>query len=290
MTSTKPILLFIVIATNAGGEGKTLVGKLFKALLRLSGRTRVKVLDADVGNWACKMSDQNAVTVGWGVPKHMAPHIVDDCAGHHVILDPGANAFAGSRDFADLVSALVKEFGSRQYRVLFLHPVSTNKYGALESVSELANTLAGPEQYMVRVNRDGSGHYVGDESRLQSRPTIDVPHLAPGFQQVLQAHADWDDALVDPEPGYDRASDYIGQWFSAVANQQTVQGILGTQLSAHLPTLYEPVPKLLFVCRHKHQCSDTELPELERRSGILAFLDSRAWSPEALREAADRFP
>ena len=46
-------LLFIIILTNSGGEGKTTLTLLLRAILDLAGIDSLGI-DADQGNWALK--------------------------------------------------------------------------------------------------------------------------------------------------------------------------------------------------------------------------------------------
>lgn len=56
-------LIFAVIVSNAGGEGKTMLAQLLQALWILAGE-HVELLDGDQGNMAAKVADRNARVVG----------------------------------------------------------------------------------------------------------------------------------------------------------------------------------------------------------------------------------
>jgi len=86
--------IFIVILINAGGEGKTTVARLIRALFQLSDRDHLG-LDADHGNYALKtISGEDLLTkaLGWQVGPGKASEIVEAAGNLPVIMDTGANA------------------------------------------------------------------------------------------------------------------------------------------------------------------------------------------------------
>lgn len=87
------LYLFLLILTNAGGEGKTTLAYLIRAVFELAGLDDYG-LDADQGNWALKNKLGEAVdtdVLTWDKGPEVADRIVAKAAGRPVSMDSGAN-------------------------------------------------------------------------------------------------------------------------------------------------------------------------------------------------------
>lgn len=275
-------LIFLVIASNAGGEGKTLLAALMKALWLL-GDQPVQLICGDPGNRAAKVADESARTVGWGVQAMRASDIVASTAGQHVILDLGANTLASAREIVDLLPALRAGYASAGYRTMVLLPVSTNKTGAVEAIKVLASNLTEFEQLFVEVNRDGSGTYDKD---LSAGNVIRVGHLQPGFQTyVREVVGSLNNAVTDPQVGYEHASAYIAKWMRTFASQEPVRDLVGdiTALRTCNPVPGDPWFKV-------SRLSDATNEQLEwnvYRSKVLDAIVKTGWTAAGIREVAE---
>jgi len=153
--STIQRLLFIIIVSNAGGQGKTTLGRIIKALLAMAGH-QVQIIDGDAGNAAASVVDASAKGLGWGAQTILSPTIVEACTGKHVILDLGANAMASAREIVDMVPALTAAFEAAGYESLAIFPLSSNKAGAAGSIKNLAQLLPAQNKLLVLNDADGS--------------------------------------------------------------------------------------------------------------------------------------
>lgn len=191
-------LLFIVIVSNAGGEGKTLLAQLTQALLQLADEP-VIMLDGDAGNQAARVADDNAKVVGWGVDAIKARDILAATRDAHVIFDLGANSLASAREIAELLPALRAAYAEAGYRTVAFLPVSTNKLGAVEAIKTLAPKIEGFEKLFVKVNRDGSRAFGGT---LEGDDVVAVGHLRPGFRPISAGRGGrWQTPCRNPRRG-----------------------------------------------------------------------------------------
>lgn len=274
-------LIFLVIVSNAGGEGKTLLARLMKALWRLLGQP-VHLFDGDPGNRAAKIDDNSAGTLSWGVQAMRADDIVAATVGQHVILDLGANTLASAREIVDLLPALQAGYEAAGYRTVAFMPVSTNKAGAVGAIEALAPNLHGFEKIFVQVNRDGSGTYDAD---LASTEVISVGHLMPGFQTFIRKVAgSFDSAVIAPQPGYELASTYIAEWMRAFAAQAPIHSIIG---DVQALAASGPVPGVLrFGVARLTDTTNAALTINVHNSRILFAIGKAGWTADGLRKVA----
>jgi hypothetical protein len=276
-------LFFLVIVSNAGGEGKTLLARLMKSLWLLLGQP-VHLFDGDPGNRAAKVDDNSAGTLSWGVQAMRADDIVVATAGQHVILDLGANTLASAREIVDLLPALQASYAAAGYRTVAFMPVSTNKTGAVGAIEALAPNLHGFDKLFVQVNRDGSGSY---DANLSSTDVIEVGHLQPGFQTYVRKVAgSFANAVIAPGSGYELAGAYIAAWMQAFAAQEPVHGMMGDVPAL---TAREPVPgPLRFGVVQLADTSNAALTTNVHNSRILNAISKAGWTAEGLRTVAAR--
>ncbi|MFZ5667805.1 MAG: hypothetical protein ACOY7L_21550 [Pseudomonadota bacterium] len=277
-------LIFVVIATNAGGEGKTMLAQLLKALWTIAGHP-AETLDADAGNRAATSADKTVRQVGWGVQPEIAPKIVEALQGNHSILDLGANALASKREISDLVPALRDQFAAAGYRCIALMPISTNKLAAGGSVLDLAKALDDFETIHVRVNRDSSGNY---DPAFNPPECVDLGHLQPGFQQYIRdVGGSMAQAVLDPPPGYRIAASHVAHWMLAFVQQPMIADLLGPRAAQVILQAYPDTPQgLSFAVRRLSDATDDALVENARKTAIVHAIQREGWTADGLREVA----
>ncbi|QGY81282.1 hypothetical protein [Sphingorhabdus lacus] len=277
-------LVFLVVAANAGGEGKTTIAKLIQALWRLFG-SPVHLFDSDAGNWSASATDPEAIPVGWGVQTIKVPEILAATKGKNAIMDLGGNALASAREIANLVPALQKAYSDAGYRTIALLPYSTNKPGATSSIKDVKDELIGFEKCYVKVNRDGSAHYYGN---LPADDTVSIGHLKPGFQTLIMDEYKSFDALIsEPKDNHGLARAYIGQWMHDFAKQPFIKSIIGGEI-AILRGINAPRRNLRFNVARLEQTTDDALWENVKKSNFLDEIDAAGWSAEGLRSVASK--
>lgn len=275
-------LLFIVIVSNAGGEGKTLLAQMIQALLQLAGES-VIMLDGDAGNQAAKVADDSAKVVGWGVDAIKARDILAATSHAHVILDLGANSLASQREIVDLLPAMRTVYAEAGYRTVACLPVSTNKLGAVEAIKALAPKIEGFEKLFVKVNRDGSRAFSGT---LEGTNVVEVGHLRPGFQAYIrQPGQTMAKAVAHPPTGFGLAAIQVAEWMRGFAVQPPVVDLLGPApviLNRH----DRPVETPGFPVNVIEQTSDAALAENLRRTRIMTAVGNAGFTPQGLRKVA----
>lgn len=278
-------LVFVVIVTNAGGEGKTLLARLMKALWVLLGRT-VEILDGDPGNFTARITELGVKVLGWGVGAYRARDIVAATRGHNVILDMGANGLASMSEIVDLLPALQKEYAAAGYRTVALLPVSTNKAGAVEAITELAGKIDDFEKLYVTVNRDGSNTF---EKGLEGREVVHVEHLAPGFQNYLNGPGkSLVQSVTEPPSGFKVAAAFVADWMRKFAVQSGVQKIVGDVLpilDRHAP---DAPPSIRFTVPTLAQATDEALDRNAYKSRIMDAIDEDGWTEDGLIAVAHK--
>lgn len=274
---------FVLIVSNAGGEGKTLLAGLVKALFELAGDP-VELLDGDAGNGAARVADSAARSVGWGVGALTAPDILKACRGHHVILDLGANSLASQREIVELVPALREVFGGAGYRTVAFLPVTPNKHGSVDAIINLAAKLPDFEKFFIRNDRDGSGDFHG----MPSAPNVvDVDYLRPGFIQYIHGPGQsMSKAVCSPPEGYRIAARYVAEWMRDFARAPALAGMFAPSLQ-RLDSVPRPTSPLAMTVPKLASASDAALRENTRKSQVLRLIRERGWHARGLREVAD---
>lgn len=275
-------LLFLVIVSNAGGEGKTMLAQLIQALLHLADEP-VTMLDGDAGNQAAKVADADAKVVGWGVDAIKARDILAATSHAHVILDLGANSLASAREIVELLPALRGVYAEAGYRTVALLPVSTNKLGAVEAIKTLAPKIEGFEKLFVKVNRDGSRAF---GRALEGRDVVEVGHLRPGFQAYIrQPGRTMATAVSDPTPGFGLAAVQVAEWMRDFAVQPPVLDLIG-RVPAILDRHERPVEIPGFSVNVIEHATDAALAENFRRTRVTQAIAKAGFTPEGLRKVA----
>jgi hypothetical protein len=277
-------LIFLVITANPGGEGKTTIAKLMKALWKLFG-SPVHVLDADPGNWSASVTDPEAIPVGWSVKTLMIPQILAATTGRNTILDLGGNALASAKEITDLLPALQRAYSANGYRTIALLPYSTNKPGATQSIRDVEENLIGFEKYYVKVDRDGSGHFYED---FNTDNTVTISHLQTAFQTlIMEQYKCFSNVITQPNENHSLARAYIAQWMKEFANQPIIKGIIGGEI-ATLRSINTPRANLSYAISKLANTSDDAIWENIRRSDILDAMECAGWTAAGLRSVADQ--
>lgn len=280
--------LFCITLTNAGGEGKTMITSLLRAVLDLGG-VESYGLDADQGNWALKNrygADIHTDALPWSVGASAAQQILTKAAGRSVFMDAGANMLVAYSAISDLLPALRDVFGRAGYRTAALLPLSPNKSGGAGGITQLFQKLDGFEKFVVFNHRDRSGEFGELDPAI---PTIAVQHLWPGLQAYLFSRGvRLTEAVTKPEPEYHKAARHIGLWIRAFCQDGSVRELLSPTLCDRaLGCLPPPPSRIDYALETLDQVSDDNIATLERQTQIIDLLDRHSWSPRGLRAAAD---
>jgi hypothetical protein len=283
------VLLFLCILTNAGGEGKTTLTLLVRALLDLAGRDSL-ALDADQGNWALKnRSGEHIATdlVGWNPRDGAAAKIVARSDRRTVLMDTGANMLAAGQPVGELVFELQKRFSDDGYRTAAFIPLSPNKAGAAVGANMLSNRIDGFDKFIVLNHRDKS-HNFGEIDRTLA--FIEVRHLASGLQAYLDQFG-WRIAklLTDPKTRSSRASAHVADWVRSFALEPSMRSLLTAEVCDLAASKLPPrPPRLRFAIDTLEDAADARIIENEHKTMVIDLIDRMGWSPAGLRAAADR--
>lgn len=286
MTNVIPRLL-ILILTDAGGEGKTTIALLIRALLDLMGEP-VGFLDADAGNYSGSIQLQNGgtgaslKTLNWQVSQGAASRILADHLDGHMIFDTGANTSASGQEITKLFPALQAQAKAAGYRTVAVMPVSTNKPGAVGALTALAANYPGWEHLFVRVNRDGSAAF---ENGLDLARTVDLRHLQTGYQAYIRKVGGLAEAIRSPLPDFGCAADHVADWMSAFARQQLVVDIFGLGPLDALAALGRAKP--LHTAVQAYKLEDVTDGKLNYFAGVTAqmrILNEGRWGIASHRE------
>lgn len=282
--NTTTIWLFIIIVSNAGGQGKTTLARLLKALFEINGAP-VQLLDADAGNSAAMIVDPTSAKVGWGVQSVVNPDIVRAYSGKHVILDLGANTMASAREIADAIPDLIREFENAGYHSLALLPVTPNKPGAADAVVKLGGQLPAENKWLVLNDSDGTGNFEKGEFPF---PIAKLEHLMPGLVAYVNATSSrsFGDAAVSPSDDQQIAARHIAKWMGDFAKQLPFQEIFA-QSARVLDQIPSPA-KTMFRVTAPELTKDTVMASYERRSVIFTGLNKYGWHAAGLRRVAEQ--
>jgi hypothetical protein len=283
------LLLFVLILTNAGGEGKTTLALLLRSVLDLAGIDSFAI-DADPGNWALKNRSGDDVAtdvLAWSPRAGAAAKIVANANGKPIMMDAGANMMATGQPIGELVFELQKCFANQGYRTAALIPVSPNKSGAAEGANILSDKIDGFDKFIVLNHRDKSGNFGRIREDLA---TVTVSHLEPGLQAYLDQHG-WRIAhvLTDPRTSSSRAAAHVGEWVRAFASDGGVRSLLtGEVCDLAISRLPCRPPRMRFQVSTLADTSDASFAARESITILMELLDTLGWTPAGLRSAADR--
>lgn len=273
--------LLIIIVSNAGGQGKTTLARLLKALLQMGGHP-VQILDGDAGNAAISMVDPNAARLGWGVQSTVNSEIVEAFKDRHVILDLGANTMASAREIVDMLPQLIADFEAAGHKTLAVFPLTPNKAGAAGAIERLTQLFPAQNKLLVLNNVDGSGNFEPLDLPL---PIARLGQLAPGFMGYVDTlpGKSFSEAVISPAADHQIAGQHIARWMRGFAKDLPFQNVFGPAIQ-QLGQIPEPTK-----IRHKIETvsstTDTRLSEFARRAPILDLLDQHDWDLARVRSA-----
>lgn len=274
----------IELLTNAGGEGKTTIGKAIEAIMRILGLP-VQMIDGDAGNRSAKVADGDAISIAWTTGSERAQALFDKVKDVNAIFDLGANTMASGSPIAELVLELQEQFEVNGHPTVALLPVSPNKLGAVEAILKLDKRLPDFPKYFVSVDRDGSANF---GHGLPPDRTIRLGHLAPGLIAVLHQYPTWDAAITSPKEGYGLAAAYITEWLREFAEQPLVKQALGVDPVPAIDALgLGRPPKLLMRPKTAEASHDRMLAGAPRLGLIMARLMSDGATAASLRRLAN---
>lgn len=283
LTAQVETLLFIICLSNAGGQGKTTMARLIKALLELAGNSPV-LLDGDQGNAAASSYDPEAEKLGWGVQPSDVPEILQAYQGRHVILDIGANTLASKREIVDTIQTLILAFSEAGYHCLGLLPVSPNKRGAVENLIAVANRLPAMEKVIVQNDLDGSGNF---EEYSHQYPCAQLQLLDPGFMDYVNSSntRSFCEAVINPGADRKLAAEYIGRWMRDFAVQLPRREVFEAAITA-LSAIPSP-KKNRFRIKQASDTSDVKLIAYQKKTDVIGLLDKYGWNTDGLRRSAE---
>lgn len=283
-------LNFILIATNAGGEGKTTIAKLLKCAydiqnINSNSSSNIIVLDADQGNAAARDKDENALRVGWGVSSELASDIVNRTKDHHVIMDLGANALASAREIVDTLPAITELYKNEGRHCVAFLPVSTNKDAAIGAINILQKKLSDYDRYIVKVNRDSSDNFDGI---IESEKTLELKYLNPGYQSLIKHRGgSISNAIMYPDKQYTMAATRLAEWVYDFISQEGMPDIFDNNILENVENcITGPIDQTSFSITNLSDCTNQALMKNINKSEIVKLLNAHGWNKEGLIEAA----
>lgn len=274
----------VIVLTNAGGEGKSLIAQLLKALFLLADQA-VEIVDGDVGNRATRLADPTALSLGWGFGPDTAQQIFQTTSGKNVVLDLGANAMA-SGQYHELIFGLQQRFTAAGYRCMAFLPVTPHKTGAAEGVRKLGEQLAGFEPIYVKNNKDGSGNFEGSFKGLT---TLDLGYLQPGLVEYLKRDGETiHSSIVRPPKNFEKAGHIIADWTRQLVGTNTVLSKMLPQAKIELAKFPKPPSPIRFSIGDIASATDAKLAINMHKSTVLSAIERGGFTSENLRAVADR--
>lgn len=286
MAISNALRLFLLIITDAGGEGKTFITLLFLALFELLGEDEL-TLDTDPGNRA-------ASSIG-GRVKFIDPLADPDESRRRIkeklgpntslLIDAGANMQAASRQFEDMCRDLGHDLRDDFYDVRALRIVSTNKLAAAESAIRAAKRMDPPfPPVFVFNDRDGSG-VIPDGIT----PEIKVGHLQPGLVSLVNEAGGFARVIIDGVPGFQHSADMIASYVWRFADQPKVRSLFGDSRIDRLRSMLDRETQNVFPFNLKQPREDAWIEHFARKAEILRYIDPFLDDPEAIIAALQRY-
>lgn len=243
----------VVVAQNAGGEGKSTWTEALVALGTIAGLQPL-VFDADPGmrGFRNRSGGQGLIELSWGESHAAGEDGTNWCEKHFndrklVLIDTGANFFSATHRVQNYLSEVIGAALELRVTVAIHVVVGTNKVGSFRGAVDFHRQYGQHvDVVLVRNNRDGSGEF-GESKLTPNWPAIiDIDHLSPGLQTYRLTRAEPLLGLLrEPTPGFTTASGLIARWLLRIAREEHVQGMFGRgaigeleELSAHAPDRY----------------------------------------------------
>ena len=240
----------VVVAQNAGGEGKSTWTEALVALGTIAGLNPL-VFDADPGmrGFRNRSGGEGLIELSWSESHATGEDGTHWCEKHYadrklVLIDTGANFFSATHRVRSYLSEVVGAAIMLGVKVAFHVVVGTNKagsfLGAVQFHRELHHQV---DVVLVRNNRDGSSQFGETNLSPNWTATIDIPHLDPGLQAYRLSRAEpLLHILRNPTPGYAMASALLALWLFEIAQAGYVQSICGGTADRELERLSAGAP------------------------------------------------
>lgn len=265
--------ILIIVVSNAGGQGKTTLSRLLKALFEIAGQP-VQILDGDAGNAAISIIDPTSARLGWGVQSTVSAEIVQAFRDKNVILDLGANTMASAREIVDMLPQLIADFEAAGHKTLAVFPITPNKPGAAGAIEKLTQLFPAQNKLVVMNDADGSGNFEPLDLPL---PIARLGYLQPGFIASVDALSagSFSQAVISPADDRQIAAQHLARWMTGFAKDLPFQDVFGPAVTT-LGKFPEP-GKIRHRIDTVSATSDARLRELTRRTPILDLLDQHGW-------------
>ncbi|MXO76176.1 hypothetical protein GRI40_13235 [Altererythrobacter aerius] len=282
MTDATALRLFLLVITNAGGEGKTWITMLLLTIFRLLDQD-ILTLDGDPGNRASSAADIGAKAMDvFEDPQKLTDRISNSLAGtKSLLVDAGANILAASVSFGDTMRDVGFKLEDDGYRVKGLWVVSTNKIGAAESATAAARRFGQPFEPLWLFNdRDGSGMVPAG-----LEPDITVAHLAPGYVVLVNEAGGFEPIVREGIPGYQMSADIIAKYVWRFADQHGVRALFGDVAIDSLRSILDRDVMDLHPVQFTSKKSDDEIIEWSAHLEILRIVTAYRGDIDAMIRA-----
>jgi hypothetical protein len=286
MTYATLLRLFLLIITNAGGEGKTFVTMLLRAIFDLLGEDDLS-LDTDPGNKALSSTGGGAKYLDpFAEPEDSIRRVQDKLGSKtSLLIDAGANMQATSRQFEEMCRDLGNELRDQEYTVSGLWVISTNKLGSAGSSARAAKRIDPPfSPAFVFNDRDGSGA-VPDGIK----PDIKVEHLQPGLIALVNDGGGFASVVKEGIPGHQHSANLIADYLWRFADQPGIRVLFGNdRIDSLMPTLKRDMLNLK-PYDLKRPTNDAAMEILAKRAKLLRFMDPYLDDVDELIQALQQF-
>jgi hypothetical protein len=286
MNISDTLRLFLLIITNAGGEGKTFVVLLLKAIFELL-REQELSLDTDSGNKALSsVADDARFLDPLAEPAQSKLKIKNQLSPEKsLLIDAGANMQSVSRQFEDMCRDVGEELEEQGYLVQALWMVSTNKLAAAGSVTRAAKRINPPfATCFVFNDRDGSG-LIPEEIK----PDITVGHLHPGLVSIVNQRGGFAAVIKDGKPDYRHSVDMIAKFVWDFANQDGMRKIFGNNRIEQLKLQLDRQTLNISPFTLKTSRNDKSMEHLAKKAHLMRKIDPYFDDIDAMIEVLKRY-
>lgn len=225
----------IVIAQNAGGEGKSTWTEAMTALGTIAALNPL-VFDADPGmrGFRNRSGGEGLIELGWNESHTVGEDGMTWCQKHFadrklVLVDTGANFFAATHRVQEYLFEAIEAALELGIKVAIHVVVGTNKAGSFRGAVDFHTRFSQHvDVVLVRNNRDGSAEFGEGKLSPNWSATVDIAHLDVGLQAYRLSRAEpLLGILRNPTPGYAIASAMIARWLLRIARAEYVRSIFG---------------------------------------------------------------
>jgi CobQ/CobB/MinD/ParA nucleotide binding domain len=284
MTTNQALRLFLLIITDAGGEGKTFVTLMLQTIFDLLNE-QVLTLDTDPGNRAASSTGGSAKFLDpFGEPEETSRRIKDKLgANMSLLIDAGANMQAASRQFEDMCRDVGNDLKDDNYIVHALWIVSTNKLAAAGSAIRAARRIDPPFRPLFVFNdRDGSGAIP-----KEIKPDIVVEHLTPGLVALVNQEGGFTPVVTNGILGYQHSADMIAAFLWRFADQPALRTLLGDDRINQLQPMLDRQVLGISPYMPKTPLQDGKIEQLSRKANSLRRIGAFLEDDEAISAAVE---